>query len=91
MVQRVEGLNCISQPFSEEEVDNVIKHMKVDRAPGPDGFNGMFVKKCWRIIRKDFLQLCQDFYSGRTPLHSINASYITLVPKKNSPETVNDF
>jgi hypothetical protein len=24
--------------------------MPADHAPGPDGFNGMFMKKCWGII-----------------------------------------
>jgi hypothetical protein len=22
--------------------------------PGPNGFNGLFLKKCWRIIKQDF-------------------------------------
>ena len=37
-----EGLEQIVTPFSKEEIDNVVKHMPVDKAPGPDGFNGMF-------------------------------------------------
>jgi len=37
-----EGLEQIVAPFSKEEIDNVVKHMPVDKAPGPDGFNGMF-------------------------------------------------
>ena len=38
-----------------------------------------------------FFQLCMDFHQGKISLEGINGSYITLVPKKNSPETVNDF
>ena len=65
--------------------------MKNDKALGPDGFNGLFLKKCWNIVKKDFINLCNDFISGTSALESINGSYITLVPKSQSPETVNDF
>jgi hypothetical protein len=87
----VEGLDILSQEFTAEEIEGVVKHMKTDRAPGPDGFNGMFVKKCWHIIKDDFFNLCRDFHKGQAPLESINSSFITLIPKNLSPETVNDF
>ena len=87
----VDNLQDLILPFSAEELDGVVKFMKPDRAPSPDGFNGLFVKTCWPIIKEDFLKLCNDFYSGTSSLESINGSYITLVPKNHSPESVNDF
>jgi retron-type reverse transcriptase len=84
-------LSSLVEPFSEEEISNIVKFMKPDRAPGLDGFNGLFLKKCWHIVKKEFIQLCNDFHAGKGQLQSINGSYITLVPKKNSPESVNDF
>jgi hypothetical protein len=65
--------------------------MPSDKAPGPDGFNGVFFKKCWNIIKEDIYQLCFDFFNGRVELHAINSSFITLVPKVNSPTTVDEF
>ena len=62
-----------------------------DKAPGPDGFNGLFFKKCWHIIKEDIYQLCNDFFSGRISLQAINNSFITLVPKNQNPTTPNDF
>jgi hypothetical protein len=67
-----------------EEIEGIVKHMKSDKAPGPDGFNGLFFKD-------DLVTLCNDFHFGKVSLQSINGSYITLIPKKNNPETVNDF
>jgi hypothetical protein len=84
-------LSSLVEPFSDEEISNIVKYIKPDRAPGPDGFNGLFLKKCWHIVKKDFIQLCNDFHAGKGQLQSINGSYITLFPKKNSPESVNDF
>lgn len=84
-------LDDIVAPFLHEEIDQVVRRMPPDKAPGPDGFNGLFLKKCWPLIKNDFYNLCQEFYWGTTSLECINTSFITLVPKKSQPETVNDF
>ena len=91
LFQRVEGLDSITTPFLKEEMDLVIKEMPVDKSPGPDGFNGMFLKKCWDVIKEDFYKFAADFHSGQLNLQIINGSYITLVPKVHLPESVNDF
>ena len=49
------------------------------------------LKKCWPIIKSNFIQLCHDFHGGKVSLQNIHGSLITLVPKKLSPERVNDF
>jgi hypothetical protein len=74
-----------------EEIDAIVLDFPNDKAPGPDGFNGFFVKKTWHIIKEDLYKMCADFYDHLADLKSINYSYITLVPKKHNPETVNDF
>jgi hypothetical protein len=38
-------------------MDRIIKLLP-DKAPSPDGFNGLFVKKWWATIKADFYQLC---------------------------------
>jgi hypothetical protein len=86
-----EGLDDIAAPILQDEVDSVVKRMPNDKAPGPDGFNGLFLKRCWQIIKDDFYSLCASFSSRLDNLECINKSYITLVSKKDSPETVNDF
>jgi hypothetical protein len=91
LLTKVQGLEEISMPFLEEEMELVIKQMPPDKAPGPDGFTGHFLKKCWPIIKQQFLDLVTEFHEGTLNLQNINVSYITLVPKVQSPETVNDF
>lgn len=91
IITPVEGLENIAATILPAEVDSVVKHMPNDKAPGPDGFNGLFLKKCWNIVKNDFYLLCTGFSLSLVNLESINKSFITLVPKKNSPETVNDF
>ena len=65
--------------------------MPPDRAPGPDGFSGAFLKACWPLIKYDFYTLCAQFHAGDLDLTSINDGLITLIPKVRSPETVNDY
>ena len=91
LIQPVPGLEELSLPFSDAEIKKVLQELPTDRAPGPDGFNGMFVKRCWPIIEKDFLSLIKDFYEGKLSLENINGSLITLIPKMISPEGPDDF
>jgi Holliday junction resolvase RusA-like endonuclease len=86
-----QDMQSIQAPVSKEDIDNIIKLMPTDKAPGCDGFNGFFLKKCWSIIKEDIYQLCLDFFNGRVDLHAINTSFITLEPKVNSLTTLNDF
>lgn len=39
------NLDSLVDPFSTEEIDSLIKIIPIDKAPGPDGFNGFFLKK----------------------------------------------
>lgn len=84
-------LDHLDLDFSQEEIDLVIKCLPNSHAPGPDGFNGLFIKKNLNIIKDDFIRLFKDFCNFNTYLRSINSSIIALVPKKNTPESVDDF
>jgi len=90
-VHRHHDLSALVMPFLKEEIDLIVKHLPSDKAPGPDDFNGLFLKKCWDIIKSYFYKLCEEFYNGELDLQSINNSYITLVPKISNPESVNDY
>jgi hypothetical protein len=89
LIQPVQ-LPVMDVPFTKEDIDTVIKEMAPNRAHGPDGFNGFFMNKCWHIICDDFYRLCQGFENCLVDLECINDSYVTLVPKKDCPLTVND-
>jgi hypothetical protein len=46
VIQPTLGLDALSTPFTKEGNDYVVSFMPVDIAPGPDGFNGQFLKSC---------------------------------------------
>ena len=78
-------LEYLTAPFLHEEIDQIVKLMPPDKAPGPYGFNGLFMKKCWNMIKENFYKLCHEFFEGTVNLESINSSFITLIPKVNNP------
>jgi hypothetical protein len=64
MFTTVDGLDLLVSPFQAKEIDAIVKLMPVDKAPGPDSFNGLFMKKCWQIVKGDFYALCSAFFHG---------------------------
>ena len=70
-----------------EEIDRVIQHLP----PGLDGFNTDFIKKCWSLIKDDFYNMCQAYFSCNICLQSINGSHITLIPERDGVTRVSDF
>jgi hypothetical protein len=84
-------LQSIDQPFTQEDIDLVVKHLPIDKAPGPDGFNGAFLRKCWPIIKQDIYQLCLEFFNGFEDIQCINKAFISIIPKVNNPTSANDY
>lgn len=84
-------LSQLVERFSKHEIDQMVKNLPSYKAPGPDGFNTDFLKRCWPFISEDFYELFDDFYNGPICLQSINGSYITLIPKKDDAEKVSNF
>lgn len=81
-------LSDLDAPFSIDEIEAVTKDFPADRAPGPDGFNGLFLRKCWDFIKQDFYTMIWDFFEGNCDIQSINTAFITLIPKIADPETI---
>jgi hypothetical protein len=73
-------LQALEAPFSDSEIDDIIKNLPNDKSLGPDGFNIEFIKSYWHIIGPDIKDLIKDFYNEKISLESINYSFITLVP-----------
>jgi hypothetical protein len=90
-IQPTPGLEELSSPFTKAKIDAVVKSMPIDKAPGPDGFNGQFLKSCWHIVKEDIYKLCFYFYEGNLNLESINMGHITLIPKVTTPEGIGDY
>lgn len=91
ILHRHDNLNTIEGIFSTQEIDEVVKQLPNNKSPGPDGFSNEFIKKCWPSIKNDYYELCWEFQANNVCLSSINSSFVTLIPKNQTPSTLSDY
>ena len=61
------------------------------KLPGPDGFTMTFFHKCWSVVEKDVMDFSDYFHRHSVLERSMNASFLTLIPKKCNVVNINDF
>ncbi len=64
--------------------------MNGDKALGPDGFSMAFFHACWPVLKGDLLPVLGIHEYGSFQ-RSLNATFLTLIPKKASVVEVRDF
>lgn len=86
------GDSQLDHCFSEEEIWQTILSIRVDKAPGPNGFTGAFYRLAWSIIKHDIMRAFQALWSldGRS-LYLVNQAYIFLLRKKPDANLLGDF
>jgi hypothetical protein len=69
-------------PFSEDEIGNVIWMMEPDKAPGPGGFSIHFYRICWDIIKADLFRMIKNFLQKAKVGGCKNSTFLALIPKE---------
>lgn len=62
-----------------------------EKAPEVDGYNSLFFKKTWNIVKEEIMQAVKDFFTTGRLYKAINCTTVTLVPKTVKPKTVKEF
>jgi hypothetical protein len=81
----------LEKEVTEEEIRETLFSMKSNKAPGPDGYTAEFFKAAWHIIGKEVVAAIKDFFNSGLLLKEVNATILTLVPKKINPSAMGDF
>jgi hypothetical protein len=85
-------LSLLDKPFNDEKIWEAIRQMPQNKAPGPDGFTGLFFRVCWQTIRADIVTAVNSVYNLRChDLNLLNKANIILLPKKEGAESISDF
>ncbi|XP_022024281.1 uncharacterized protein LOC110924594 [Helianthus annuus] len=87
----VSEASMLEQPFSVEEIKDAVWECDGDRAPGPDGFNFKFIKKCWSGLQVDIVKMFNTFFEEGSLNKSCTSSFIALIPKVKDPSSPVDF
>lgn len=53
-----------------DDIDEAMWALGVDKAPGIDGFNVRFFRKCWSIVKFDTYASIQACFEGKVALKS---------------------
>ncbi|GKD88982.1 RNA-directed DNA polymerase, eukaryota [Tanacetum coccineum] len=76
---------------SLEEIKEVVWDCGSDKLPGLDRFTFGFIKRYWNLVKNAIFAAISEFFNkGDIPI-GFNDSFITLIPKTESPLVVNDF
>jgi hypothetical protein len=74
------NLSHLDYPFLEHEVATMIKDAPKEKAPGLDGFIGLFFCVCWNIIKDDIMQAVEQFSNqNQQGLHLLNQVILFLL------------
>jgi hypothetical protein len=83
--------SSLEAPFLEREVKDVIFGMDGNKAPGPDGFSMAFFQACWEVLKEDIMAVFSDFHDRGKFEKSLNATFISLIPKRPGAVELKDF
>ena len=50
-----------------------------------------FFQACWGIVKPDLMSVFHQFYANGQFEKSLNATFITLIPKKHAANEIRDF
>ncbi|CAK9151458.1 unnamed protein product [Ilex paraguariensis] len=74
-----------------EEVRSIVFSLSAQSAPGADGLSGKFFQEAWDVIKKDVVDPLNFFLRGGKVPRLVNATLLTLIPKKPNPMSFIDF
>ena len=77
----------MNRPITSNEIETVIKNLRTNKSPGPDGFTGEFCQTFREELTPILLKLFQNTAEGGTLPTSFYEATITLIPKPDKDVT----
>jgi hypothetical protein len=90
-VVSIDKAAMLERDVSAEEIKNTICSMKTNKSPGPDGYTADFFKASWDVVGANVVVAIKSFFETGMLLKEVNATILTLVPKKLNVTVIGDF
>jgi hypothetical protein len=86
-----EDNNMLVQPFSDQEIEDTIRELKTNTAPGPDGFSVDFYKCFLDKVKPLIKEMMDELAVGRFDLSRINYGVTVLLPKILNANSIKQY
>lgn len=73
------------------EIEQALKEMKTNTAPGPDGLPVSFYKEFWPQLKNQLKEMTDLLFEGKLDLWRLNYGVITLIPKIKDANNIKAF
>ncbi|XP_016168269.1 uncharacterized protein LOC107610781 [Arachis ipaensis] len=93
LVERIseEDSIALEMLLSPEEVKEAVWDCESSKAPGCDGYNMNFIKKCWTDIGSDFTAAVLGFFQSSRLPPDANITWVALAPKFTGAKKIKDL
>ena len=81
----------LTSPVTLSELQNIVKVAKVNKAPGVDGIPVEFYQCFWEEIGEEMTSMLNKVLELRKLSKSQNTALVKLIPKVQSPRTIEDY
>jgi hypothetical protein len=86
-----EDNRMLMEEVTLEELKGVMRSFQKEKIRGPYGWTIEFFLGFFDLLGQDILRLVEEIrLTGQMPL-SLNSTFITLIPKKDNPDSLDDF
>lgn len=84
-------MDDLTSPVSLAELEGTLKWFKKYKSPGLDGWSIEFYLAFYELLGQDLLNVVEECRISGRMYKDINSTFITLIPKSDSPSSFHDF
>lgn len=81
----------MESPFGIGELKDVIWNCAGNKSPRLDGFNMVFYKACWDIVKTKLFEVVKEFFWPSRVPKAITILFLALIPKIDIPQSLDEF